>query len=43
MPGDAPSTDACLSSACSSAKGEEDTQAACNGSAARDFSGQFNA
>ena len=39
---DIPSSDACLSSACSSSKGEEDTQATCNASAAIDFSGQFN-
>jgi hypothetical protein len=39
---DIPSSDACVSSACSSSKGEEDTQATCNASAAIDFSGQFN-
>ena len=39
---DTPSGGACLSSACSSSKGEEDTQAPCDASAASDFSGQFN-
>jgi len=39
---DTPSGGACLSSACSSSKGEEGPQATCNASAAIDFPGQFN-
>ena len=42
MSRDAPSSDACLSSACSSSEGEENTKTACNASAAIDFSCQFN-
>jgi len=42
MPRDTPCSSACLSKACSSPEGEEDTQAACNDRAAIDFSGQSN-